>query len=109
MPYPRKFARFRLKVPVIFSWRDAHGSRRRARGYTRDLGAGGMYLIAPRCPPKGTAVGLEAYLPPLSELAPFWLMQARGRVVRVESGGEGLAGFAAVNQEVVLRAVENAA
>lgn len=112
MPYaPRKFARIRLKVPVIFSWRDERGSRRRARGYTRDLGPGGMYLIAPRCPPRGTAVGLEAYLPPLSPVAPFWLMQAHGRVVRVESepGGEGLAGFAVVSDEVILRAVEHAA
>ena len=108
---PRKHTRFRLKVPVTFSWRDERGSRRRARGYTRDLGPGGMYLTAPRCPPPGTAVGLEAYLPPLSPIAPYWLMQARGRVVRVESepNSEGLAGFAAVSEEVTLKAVEQAA
>lgn len=109
--YHRKFVRIRLRVPVTFSWRDESGSRRRARGYTRDLSPGGMYLIAPRCPPQGTVVGLEAYLPPLSDLAPYWLMQARGRVVRVESetNSEGLAGFAAVSEEVVLKAVEQAA
>lgn len=104
----RRFARFKLEVPVLFSWRDENGSRRRARGYTRDLSPGGMYLISPRCPPLGAVVGLDAFLPPLSESAPPWRMHSHGRVVRLERSprGEGPGGFAAVSSEVVLRAVE---
>ena len=108
---PRKFPRIPLKVPVVLFWRDEDGSRRRARGFTRDLSPGGIFLLAPRCPPPGTTVGLEAYLPPLSPPAPRWLMQVRGRVVRLESqpNGDGLAGLAAVSDDMVLRVVEQAA
>ena len=109
MPHKlRRFARFKLEVPVLFSWRDENGSRRRARGYTRDLSPGGMYLVSPRCPPLGATVGLDAFLPPLSELAPPWRMHYHGRVVRSEPRppGQGPGGFAAVSNEVVLKAVE---
>ncbi len=105
----RKFPRIRLKVPVVFSWRDEQGNRRRARGYTRDLSPEGVFLLSPRCPPPGTKIGLEAFLPPLSELAPTWLMEAHGQVVRVEPNGDGPTGFAAASDHMVLRVVEQAA
>lgn len=112
MPYTlRRFTRSRLEVPVLFSWRDAKGSRRRARGHTRDLSPGGMYLVSPRCPPLGATVGLDAFLPPLSELAPAWRLHSQAKVVRLEPDptGAGPSGFAAVSTQVVLRAVEAAA
>jgi len=104
----RKYPRFKLEVPVVFSWREPNGSRRRARGYTRDLSPGGMFLITPRMPPVGSSVGMDAYLPPLSEAAGSWRIVSQGRVVRVEPNPrEGTpGGFAAVSQRFVLRAVD---
>ena len=106
----RKHPRFKLEVPVIFFWREPNGSRRRARGYTRDLSPGGMFLITPRTPPLGTTIGLDAYLPPLSEAAGNWRIVSKGRVVRVEANPKvGVpGGFAAVSQRFVLRAVNGA-
>ena len=102
----RKHPRFKLEVLVVFSWREPNGSRRRARGYTRDLSPGGMFLITPRTPPLGTTIGLDAFLPPLSEAAGSWRIVSKGRVVRVEANPtEGVpGGFAAVSQRFVLRA-----
>lgn len=108
MQQVRRHPRFKLEVPVVFSWREPNGSRRRARGYTRDLSPGGMFLITPRTPPVGTVVGMDAYLPALSEIAGGWRMVSQGRVVRVEPNPqEGIpGGFAAANQRFVLRAAE---
>jgi len=104
----RKHPRFKLEVPVVFSWREPNGSRRRARGYTRDLSPGGMFLITPRTPPIGTTIGLDAFLPPLSEAAGSWRIASKGRVVRVEANAKkGVpGGFAAVSQRFALRAVD---
>jgi hypothetical protein len=54
----------------------------------------------------GVTVGLNALLPPLSPEAPRWRLVTQGRVVRVEPppNGEGLAGFAATSEQLVVRA-----
>jgi hypothetical protein len=107
----RKFLRYRVGTPVIFSWQDERGQRRRAKGFARDLSAGGAYLLARACPPVGTPIRFEAFLPPVGPEAPTLRMQGQGRVLRVDSptksngGGRG-DGFAAVNESVVLQDME---
>jgi len=67
-----------------------------------------MFLITPRTPPLGTTIGMDAYLPPLSEAAGAWHIVPKGRVVRIEPNPkEGTpGGFAAVSQRFILRTSE---
>jgi hypothetical protein len=106
---PRRYVRQRLAVPVHFSWRDRRGTRHRGEGTTRDISPGGVFLFARNCPPPGAAVGFSVELPPLGENIPNWKMHARGRVVRVESAHEesGLAGFAAMSEQLSVRVMES--
>lgn len=106
---PRSYTRQRLEVPVIISWKDRHGTRRKARAHTRDISPAGMFLVSTSHPPVGAEVGLEALLPPLSELAPRWRMLVQGKVVRVQQPNNCArpAGFAAASDQVTVRAVEN--
>jgi hypothetical protein len=101
----RNFTRSRLGVPVVYSWKDQQGTSRQAGGYTRDISPAGMFLLSPACPPVGTPVVLEAFLPALSPSAANWQMETQGQVVRVEPT-EGVRGFAVASERPVLRVLE---
>lgn len=106
----RKFLRYRVGIPVIYSWKDKNGRPQRAKGLARDLSAGGLFLVSRMTPPEGVLISFEAFLPPLGPGAPPLRMQGEGRVLRVESAVEGDSeqqdGFAAVSDSVVLSALE---
>jgi len=100
---PRKYNRYRLEVPVIFSWKDAQEIREQGVGLTHDLSVRGAFIFASSPPPLNADVELKAYLPPGSADRPP-RVYGQGRVVRVEPAhGRHRAGFAVAAKPFVLR------
>jgi hypothetical protein len=100
---PRKYNRYRLEVPVIFSWKGAQEIRQQGVGLTHDLSVRGAFIFATRPPPLNANVKLKAYLPPTSATRPLRIY-GHGQVVRVESArGRHGAGFAVAAEPFVLR------
>jgi hypothetical protein len=101
---PRKYQRYGLAVPVIFSWNEGRHGLQQAIGLTRNLSVRGAFIFATTLPPSGAALRFKAFLPPSSATSPVRL-HGRGEVVRVEQGHDEIpAGFAvAAEQRIVLR------
>jgi len=100
----RKYPRYGLEFPVIFSWKEGRRELQQAIGLTRNLSARGAFIFATTLPPSGASVRFRAFLPPSSAISPVRL-HGRGEVVRVERGHDEIpAGFAvAAEQRIVLR------
>lgn len=105
----RNYARRSLALPILFTWEDKRGVRRRGAGITRDVSAGGTFLFTESCPPAGTKIEFDLFLPKISEQSSKIRVQGEGRVLRVElrREGEKRSGFAAAHTEFVLRSIEN--
>ena len=105
----RKLARYRLEVPVTFSWEDQQGMRQQSEGSTRDISSVGIFVQSATCPPVGAPIWLEVFFPALGESALAFRMQAEGQVLRVEptAPGIGSGGFAAASERFVLQALGN--
>ena len=101
---PRKYQRYGLGIPVIFSWKDGRRALQQDIGLTRDLSVQGAFIFATTLPPSGAILRFKAILPPDSATSPVRL-HGRGEVVRVERGHDQTpAGFAvAAEQRIVLR------
>lgn len=100
---PRKYNRYRLEVPVIFSWKDAQGIRQEQFGLTRDLSVRGAFVLATNPPPLDTNIKLKGFRPPRGQVLPV-RMFGQGQVVRVESALLGIpAGFALAGGRIVFR------
>ena len=56
-------ARYRLCLPVLFSWTDSTGATQKAGGFTRDIGIRGLYVFSEICPPLHAAAVVEVRLP----------------------------------------------
>ena len=108
MPDTRKYARFSLTVPVIFTWRDQRSQWRRSTGLTRDLSAAGVYLYSAKVPPVGVPIEFAAILPPLEPTLPALRLHGEARVMRVEkvTGKAAGNGFAVKNKEFVLQELD---
>ena len=103
---PRKDNRYRLEVPVIFSWKDAQEIREQGVGLTHDLSVRGAFIFANSPPPLNANLKLKVYLPPTSAALPLRIY-GQGQVVRVESAhGRRRAGFAVAAEPFVLRRAE---
>lgn len=99
----RKYNRYRLEVPVIFSWKGTHETEERGEGLTHDLSVRGAFIFATRPPPVDANVELKVYLPERSAARPPRIY-GQGRVVRVEAAhGRYHAGFAVAAEPFVLR------
>ena len=98
----RKYNRYRLEVPVIFSWKDAQGIRKQGVGQTHVISLRGAFILATRPPPLNAKIELKIYLPPRSaDRAPR--IYGQGRVVRVQPAhGRHRAGFAVAVKPFVL-------
>ena len=105
----RNYARRSLVLQILFACEDKRGVRRRGDGITRDVSAGGTFLFTETCPPAGTKIEFELFLPKISEQSSKIRVQGEGRVLRVElpREGEERSGFAATHMEFVLRSIEN--
>lgn len=101
----RQQTRYRLHVPVSFTWIDRRGFRHRGEGSTRDIASNGMFVLAEVPPEAGTMVQIKGFFPPFEAWIERFRMEVRGRVLREERGEpDGLGGgFAVLNQTFVLR------
>ena len=93
-------------MPTTFMWSDERGLRQSAKGVTRNISAGGVFVEADTLPPVGLPVRLEIMLPPLRVGVPGIRLLAEGRVLRVEPAAEDGPGFAAVNERFVLEMLQ---
>jgi hypothetical protein len=77
---------FQITASCRFWWSGLPGETNFATGKTRDLGSGGVCVIADVLPSPGAVVMLEIDLPrpgdPLGQLQPDLLLRAEGTVLR---------------------------
>jgi hypothetical protein len=100
----RKGKRFRLRLAVLFSWRDTHGGLQSGEGWSRNIGSRGAYVKTNTAPPIGTLLEMNIFLPELGYKIPTAEIHAKGQVVRVDCELMGQAcGFAAINESIVIR------
>jgi hypothetical protein len=97
----RSLARVRLRLPIIFRWKDGAGVHA-GLGVTRDMTAKGMFVdvTESECPPTSVILRCDLLVPSLDEKEPNAVIEAVsvGRVVRNEKGG-----FAVRNKRFMLR------
>jgi len=101
MPQLRQYARFTLRVPVVFAWRDEDGEHA-GRGFTSNISAGGIFIVSSICPPMASIVHCEMPLPsPNGETVEEFEGTASGSVIRNQKNGES--GFAIFSSDFVVR------
>jgi len=81
-PERRNASRYRLHVPVLFSWAEGE-TVARGGGFTRDVSVRGLFVTSSIVLPVKTALTLEMILPALSAEMPQNTIRAPGRVVRM--------------------------
>jgi len=87
----RAFRRFRFIVPVLF--RSADSAEHYDVGHSRNVGLGGMFTLASKCPPVGTQVEIDFAIPAFDRIPRQLRLCCKGQVTRVETWFE-IAGFA---------------
>jgi hypothetical protein len=94
----RSSRRFQIVLPVLFRWVD-DSVEHYGVGHCGNVGPGGMFIVAAKCPPSGVGVKLEFALPAF-DLVPHPLtLCCVGRVSRVEACYQ-LTGFAVAGRFV---------
>jgi hypothetical protein len=101
---PRKAIRFPLEAPVVFRWGDS-GSEKQGEGRTHDISEVGAFVLSSICPPEGTEISFNIFLPVLPGFEPKTQVDAVGRVLRVEQslGSQGRDGFAILSRHTLFR------
>jgi hypothetical protein len=100
----RGATRFRLRLAVVFSWRDEQGIVQGSEGWSRDLSSRGIYVRSDMVPPVGAAVEMNVFLPEPGYQIRAAELHAKGLVVRIDRrAGTQSSGFAAMNHTVLLR------
>ena len=90
--------RYRLRAPVVFSWKGPGADHLTGEGVTRDVSAAGVFVESPVSPPPASTIELEISFPSF-RFGPHTLsLVSQGRVVRVENSAadEQNNGFAIV-------------
>ena len=99
----RKYNRYRLEAPVVFSWKDGQANRHEQVGFTRDLSARWAFVFAKTTPPLDAHIKLSGFLTPGGQVLPAQMI-GEGKVVRAEPAtGNALAGFAVAGGRIVFR------
>src|ERR1700756_752481 len=101
---PRKAIRFPLEAPIVFRWADT-GIEKQGEGRTHDISEGGAFVLSSICPPLGTEISFNIFLPVLPGFEPKARVEAVGRVLRIEQarGIVGRDGFAILSRHTLLR------
>jgi hypothetical protein len=101
---PRKAIRFPLEARIVFRWADS-GIERQGEGRTHDISEVGAFVLSSICPPLGTEISFNIFLPVLPGFEPKTRVEAVGRVLRIEQtrGIEGRDGFAILSRHTLLR------
>lgn len=96
--------RFRLRLAVVFSWRDAQGMVQSGEGSSCDISSRGIYVQTKMAPPVGTSVEMNVFLPQPAYYIHAAEIHAKGQVTRIAQGPrDQVCGFAAMNRTVLIR------
>jgi hypothetical protein len=85
----RRSKRYRLRAFVKFAWENLQGITIRGEGRTRDISAGGLFVLTGDRLPLETAVKLEVSLPALREDKSGACLRTHGQVIHSEDVGFG--------------------
>jgi hypothetical protein len=99
----RTYERSDVSAPVKFGWDLSDGTQRQGTGITRDLSAGGLFVMTDDLPPVGTTIHFEVDLA-TSRLGSTTI-RAKGLVNRIEttrSAGQ-VGGFAISTRRMMLK------
>jgi PilZ domain-containing protein len=100
----RSSKRFRLRLAVVFSWRDEHGILQSSEGCTCNISSRGIYVQTKCAPPLGNALEMNVCLPQPAYDIRAVEIHAKGHVTRVDQGPRAqVCGFAAMNRTVLIR------
>jgi hypothetical protein len=100
----RNSKRFRLRLAVVFSWRDEQGILRGGEGCSSNISGRGTYVRTQCAPPVGNSVEMNVFLPRPAYDIPAAEMHAKGQVTRVDRElRTKTCGFAAMNRTVLIR------
>ena len=96
--------RFRLRLAVVFSWRDAQGIVQGSEGLSCNISSHGIYVRTKLAPPVGSAVEMNVFLPQPAYDIRAAEIHAKGHVTRIDQGTIApMCGFAAMNRTVLIR------
>jgi hypothetical protein len=93
----RTSRRFQIVLSVLFRWADS--VEHYAVGHCGNIGQGGMFILAAKCPPPGVEVEVEFALPAFDLVPHPVRLHCIGRVSRFETCYQ-LNGFAVAGQLV---------
>jgi hypothetical protein len=79
----RRHQRQDLSAPVKFDWESSDSTHHQGTGITRDISAGGLFVMTEHPPPVGTTVRFEVDLD-TSRLGSAVTVRAKGQVDRIE-------------------------
>lgn len=91
----RKAKRYRLSVPVYFSWHHHDGRLLQLGGITRDISMRGVFFLTGAQINVGTNLELEVVIPTLNGHGRGMTLRGEGKALRVESIGAVETGIAA--------------
>jgi len=94
----RTSRRFQIVLPVLFRWSDNNGEHYDV-GHCGNIGQGGMFILAAKCPPPGVEVKVEFALPAFDLVPHPVTLRCVGQVSRVETCYQ-LNGFAVAGRFV---------
>jgi len=100
----RNCKRFRLRLAVVFSWRDEDGILQSSDGCSCNISSRGIYVRTKCAPRPGNSVEMNVFLPqPAFDIRTVEI-HAKGQVTRVDQGTRAqVCGFAAMNRTVLIR------
>jgi hypothetical protein len=84
-----------LVFPVVFHWRDR--TVHSAVGYCRNIGLGGVFIVASNCPSINVEMEVDVVVPAFARGASEILFRHAGRVIRIQAC-EDLLGFAVAGE-----------
>jgi hypothetical protein len=83
----RKFTRYSQVLAATLSWTGTNEEPMFSEGLTRDVSAGGAFIHLNQCPPVGTVVHYELFLPAVRRKGPNVRIGGSGQVLRIERLG----------------------
>jgi hypothetical protein len=90
----RRATRYRLKASAVYWWNSADGTLQQAQGTTRDISDRGAFVVSRRLPPLGGHVGVDVFLPAVSDATRSVQLHGEGTVLRISGPGAKEPGFA---------------
>src|SRR4051812_42003332 len=80
----RQANRYKSSAPTLYRWSSSEGLSRGGEGKTLDISTCGVFVLAVSCPPVGTPIKLEVWLPKLHNASPGVRLYGEGQVIRID-------------------------